>query len=199
MKELTQKQKEKEILILENASEIFAQKGYANTNIIDIAKKSNIGKGTIYNYFESKEDMFLKVIKYQLDKFLSTIMKSLNGINNIKVYLETYIEKSLDYYSQNSYSFDILLWSSKSLLDKAMETIQETQHAYLVKFKKQFSKDFEKISFISNPELIFLTIQSGIFAMMYEAKRRKNVKLADIKIMLKYLYVDGLFSSIENN
>lgn len=35
------------------------QKGYTNTKIIDIAGAMNIGKGTVYEYFKSKEDILL--------------------------------------------------------------------------------------------------------------------------------------------
>ncbi|MEA4853158.1 MAG: TetR/AcrR family transcriptional regulator [Christensenella sp.] len=33
----------------------------------DIAQKAGIGKGTLYNYFESKEDIIAKTVEYSLD------------------------------------------------------------------------------------------------------------------------------------
>jgi AcrR family transcriptional regulator len=41
----------------------FAQKGYAATRIIDVAHAAGIGKGTIYDYFKSKEDLFFAVFQ----------------------------------------------------------------------------------------------------------------------------------------
>jgi AcrR family transcriptional regulator len=41
----------------------FAQKGYAATRIIDVARAAGIGKGTIYEYFKSKEDLFFAVFQ----------------------------------------------------------------------------------------------------------------------------------------
>ena len=49
-------QKKKEIL--QAAVLVFAEKGIQKSKMIDIARQAKIGKGTIYEYFESKEDVF---------------------------------------------------------------------------------------------------------------------------------------------
>lgn len=43
--------------ILKAALEVFKEKGYANTSIMDIAKRANMGKGTLYLYFKNKEEL----------------------------------------------------------------------------------------------------------------------------------------------
>lgn len=48
--------------IKETALELFAQKGFHNTSISDIAKEANISKGLMYNYFESKEALLWSII-----------------------------------------------------------------------------------------------------------------------------------------
>ena len=45
--------------ILKAALKVFARKGYNYTKMIDIAREADIGKGTIYEYFRSKEDILL--------------------------------------------------------------------------------------------------------------------------------------------
>lgn len=44
--------------ILENASEVFAVKGYEKTKLADISEKCGIGRTTLYQYFKNKEDIF---------------------------------------------------------------------------------------------------------------------------------------------
>ncbi|HPA73147.1 MAG: TetR/AcrR family transcriptional regulator [Spirochaetes bacterium] len=44
--------------ILECAKKIFSEKGYYDTQVDDIVKMVHIGKGTIYQYFRNKEDVF---------------------------------------------------------------------------------------------------------------------------------------------
>lgn len=50
-------------LILDTALDLFVQKGYLDTKIIDIANAAGIGKGTIYEYFSSKEELFAELLQ----------------------------------------------------------------------------------------------------------------------------------------
>lgn len=58
--------------IIESAAKIFAEKGYAQTVMADIAAKAGIGKGTIYEYFNSKTDLFFAVFEW----FCGTILQA---------------------------------------------------------------------------------------------------------------------------
>ncbi len=59
-----QPQRDKKNRIIEAAAHVFAQKGYAGAAVADIAVKAEIGKGTIYAYFDSKEDLFFAVFEW---------------------------------------------------------------------------------------------------------------------------------------
>lgn len=52
------KKDNKRELILEAAFRLFLVKGLGDTKMIDIANEAGIGKGTIYEYFSSKEELF---------------------------------------------------------------------------------------------------------------------------------------------
>ncbi|MCB8995046.1 MAG: TetR/AcrR family transcriptional regulator [Bacteroidales bacterium] len=48
-------------MIMQAALELFSKEGYHSTSINGIAKRAEISKGLLYNYFESKEEL-LKII-----------------------------------------------------------------------------------------------------------------------------------------
>ena len=50
--------------IVEAAARVFARKGYAGAVVADIAVEARIGKGTVYEYFSSKEDLFFAVFEW---------------------------------------------------------------------------------------------------------------------------------------
>ncbi|UCE55981.1 MAG: TetR/AcrR family transcriptional regulator [Desulfobacterales bacterium] len=54
--------------IIKAAASTFAQKGYAGASVADIASQADIGKGTIYEYFDSKEDLFFAVFEWYSEK-----------------------------------------------------------------------------------------------------------------------------------
>jgi AcrR family transcriptional regulator len=55
---------EKKSSIVEAAAHIFAQRGYSGTSVAEIAVQAGIGKGTIYEYFNSKEDLFFAAFEW---------------------------------------------------------------------------------------------------------------------------------------
>ncbi|MBI5119182.1 TetR/AcrR family transcriptional regulator [Candidatus Poribacteria bacterium] len=49
--------------IVEAAIRVFGRKGYALTQMDDIAEAANVSKGTLYNYFNSKAHLFAYVLE----------------------------------------------------------------------------------------------------------------------------------------
>ena len=60
--------KEKQRRIFESAIALFAQKGYARASIAEIAVNAGVGKGTVYEYFKNKEDLFFAVFQWYMQK-----------------------------------------------------------------------------------------------------------------------------------
>ena len=73
---------EKKARILEAAIKIFAKKGMSKTTISDIAVEANIGKGTVYEYFKSKGEVFSSSFMYFMDKVETIISKRLYRIHD---------------------------------------------------------------------------------------------------------------------
>jgi AcrR family transcriptional regulator len=48
--------------IMEAAIRIFGRTGFSATKIADIATEAGVATGTLYNYFSSKEDIFLSIL-----------------------------------------------------------------------------------------------------------------------------------------
>ena len=49
--------------LVEAAAEVFAAKGYSGTRVADIAIRAEVGKGTVYEYFSSKEELLFAVFE----------------------------------------------------------------------------------------------------------------------------------------
>ena len=63
--------------ILKAAIKVFAQKGVTNTKMVDIAETAGIGKGTIYEYFESKDDIFAEAFHHFMEELNAVMAKRL--------------------------------------------------------------------------------------------------------------------------
>ncbi len=59
---------EKREKILQTAAILFADQGFARTDMAQIAKRAGVAKGSLYNYFESKEDLYLYVCRDGIER-----------------------------------------------------------------------------------------------------------------------------------
>jgi len=69
----------KEKLITASHS-LFLKNGYSATTIEDIAKESNVAKGTLYNYFKSKEEILTHILNQEVSQLREKFIK-LKGLN----------------------------------------------------------------------------------------------------------------------
>ena len=81
-------------VILQVAHDIFLKKGYKETNISEIATKAKIAAGTFYNYFDSKESLFLEVYVQENERVRNDLISNLN-LNDLSV--DQLLEKIFEY------------------------------------------------------------------------------------------------------
>jgi AcrR family transcriptional regulator len=76
--------------LLRVAASEFAQVGFEQANINTIAERAGLGKGTIYLYFPSKQDLFLALLRAIAQRHLAAIHAALGG-GNLQQQLEALV------------------------------------------------------------------------------------------------------------
>ncbi len=89
--------KEKQQRILTVAREEFADNGFENTSIQQIAKKSGISVGSIYKYFENKEGLFTYIVQNGLSTLEDTLLELAPSDEDIIIKAEKIIRKLLSF------------------------------------------------------------------------------------------------------
>ncbi|MDD3464223.1 MAG: TetR/AcrR family transcriptional regulator [Candidatus Cloacimonetes bacterium] len=59
--------------ILVSAIKVFSQKGFAKTTMSDVASRAKVGVGTLYNYFQNKDDLLLQCMKKTINDEIELI------------------------------------------------------------------------------------------------------------------------------
>ena len=73
--------------ILKAAASVFSQEGYEKSRMDDIASTAGVGKGTIYQYFNGKEQLFQEMIKEGFDAFTEKMEQEIQvSVNDVKVF-----------------------------------------------------------------------------------------------------------------
>ncbi|ERJ12495.1 TetR/AcrR family transcriptional regulator [Haloplasma contractile] len=65
--------------ILKSAINEFSRYSYQKTNIANIAKQANISKGSMYQYFKDKQDLYIYLIHYGTQKKMEFLGNTLNN------------------------------------------------------------------------------------------------------------------------
>jgi len=68
--------------ILSAATQLFTEKGYANTTVGEIARKSGIAQGNVYHYFDSKFDIFITIFQPWFESKLDSLERRLVHIRD---------------------------------------------------------------------------------------------------------------------
>lgn len=149
--------------IMNTALELFSDKGYHATSISDIAKRAEISKGLLYNYFESKDKLLESIISDGFNKIIVSFDPNRDGILT-KEELIFFINSIIDM-MQN----DKLFWRLyMSLL------IQPAVHD-----SKIIDEYREKAGFV--------------FTMLMDYYTRKGTKNPEAELTMFHLVMDGIF------
>ncbi len=66
-------------LVLEAAEALFAERGYEGTTVADIARRSELAKGSLYQLFQSKEEIFEAIINRKMTDMLDKLDEIIAG------------------------------------------------------------------------------------------------------------------------
>jgi AcrR family transcriptional regulator len=173
----------KEVMILNAAEKVFEEVGFANAKMDDIAKAASMSKGSIYFYFQSKENLYMAVTYRGMQKLNDmmyasmTMYKDDTGAKSVIGLLETYIDFAEDYplYIEALLDYMAINRSSSSGQDAAKMTDAMLQSIYYQKIQDIQNvpvsiaiKEIERgwgdgsVGNKNKPELLFITAWATI-------------------------------------
>jgi len=77
--------------IIETAFELFSKKNYHEVMMEDVAKLTSVAKGTVYNYFSSKEELYFSIMKQRMEKLTNSLTEKIanetNSIDSLRSFI----------------------------------------------------------------------------------------------------------------
>src|SRR5712692_4262303 len=67
--------------ILRAATDVFARNGYFNAKVSEIARAAGVADGTIYLYFDGKEDLLVSIFRDHTRNYLQSLERDLANVN----------------------------------------------------------------------------------------------------------------------
>ncbi len=203
IKEEKAKRKErKRERMLEVAAELFSKKNYHEVMMDDVARLTDVAKGTVYNYFSSKEELYFTIMSSKLEN-LNTSLKNkisseisiIDSLHSYVIHLYMFMMKYQNFFlmyqkeymnSQNEFCDELRTMSDelKSILSDVI---------YKGKRDNQFRDVDESFTVKLVLGSIFGAVQRGV------ENKYTGEKLIEEREKLFDFILHGLYSGFNNN
>jgi AcrR family transcriptional regulator len=161
--------------ILNSGRELFNTKGFKYTKVSDIAKMAGIGIGTFYNYYSSKEKLFLEIYIKESEDIKKSMMESID-LNDDPVTLVTkFVTQNVSAMNSN---LILKEWYNRELFSKlkkyfyeqgGLEGIDKFMHSGKVKLNKKWRAE-GKIRGDLNDDLISAMFNSILYIDIHKSE-----------------------------
>ena len=177
----------KEGNIVDAAEKVFAAVGFANSKMEDIAKAAGISKGTVYFYFDTKENLYMAVTYRALDLLNDQLyrtrdaFKNAPGLESVIALAETYLDFCNKYFFYAEVILDYMTLNRSTQLgkDRARMTdalkesmyyrkVQDIQNLPINLISEEITKGVNDGSILNRqrPELLYLTAWGSVIGFV---------------------------------
>jgi len=112
--------------IMSAALDLFVDRGFFGTTVPEIAEKANVGAGTIYRYFDSKEALVNELYRQEKQRFATNVIENWTPPSGARELFRTLWSKMAKFATQHPKSFVFLeLHHHARYLDKASIELEQ--------------------------------------------------------------------------
>ncbi|WP_077624081.1 TetR/AcrR family transcriptional regulator [Sediminibacillus massiliensis] len=128
---------DKKIKIMESAIKHFSRKGYFSTSMQEIAEDCRISKGSLYKYFDSKEDLLIQLFEYNHGKMFERARNIHldNSLSPSEVFIRTIVIE-LEGMLENRDFFNVLYKSLPKKDDGQILSLMKRTRMAMIKWHK---------------------------------------------------------------
>ena len=198
MGKLENNKRRNEEAILDAAIHLFATKGLDDTAISDIVAKSKLARGTFYNYFESKEEVWTVIVGQIIEKIDSTLIRDRKNAKTLQEFIFNSFYGYVKIF-QNPVYFDLIIRNQPTF----RKTIFSTDS--ITSIYKNLEKDLIESSHFEGlrPNQYKLTgyamVGAGIELLLQSGDRLEESVIEELSTYFTELFIGGLDRIINKN
>ena len=185
------KSEETRAAILRCASEVFSERPYHEVLTEDLSARLGIGKGTLYRYFDSKEDLYFASIVHSLEEMHDAVADVIERSEPLERAIETLTRTIIGFFWERR-DFFVLFHRHEPKLDPGERAVWDRRREeYVEMVARAVSRELEKLGRNGvNPrlavEMLFGMIRS---VCMY---RREDDRVEDLAALVSGVFLRGV-------
>jgi|YelNatPaOPRAMG01_1025707.scaffolds.fasta_scaffold162256_1 AcrR family transcriptional regulator len=94
--------------ILDVAARLFGQRHYHEVRVEDIAAKAGVSKGTVYQYFKDKEDLYVALILHSLNCLYERTRQTIAGLTQPEERLLSVVREGVQFFAAQPYFLELI-------------------------------------------------------------------------------------------
>ncbi len=157
--------------IIQAGYQLFAKKGYFNTNTAEIAKKAEVSTGIVYGYFHDKKDILIEVLEIYIENVFEPVFETFNKIAvplNFDTLIPQIIDQAVETHKNNAEIHEALhsLTYTDSLINEKFMTLEKAITDKFVKILK--ANGYENENVYERVHLAMEMVQSYAHECVYD-------------------------------
>ncbi|MGD2094677.1 MAG: TetR/AcrR family transcriptional regulator [Phycisphaerales bacterium] len=112
------------------ALDVFSEKSINSTTVEEITEKADVGKGTLYQHFEDKDEIVVTLVDEAVEHLTECIQSYESQPETLEDMLEHLLNAHYEFYNDSKEEF-ILLFQGKLMLKLQSETLDDLEEPYL--------------------------------------------------------------------
>ncbi len=146
---LVERRREETIAV---ATKVFARQGLKGTDVQEIADLCNVGQGTVYRYFPSKDGLFLATVRRVMDQLTDSLRLLFHGDHDPIERLRLLIDRFLSFFDDNPDFVEVLVLERAEFRNRGRLTFFEYRDALHAEWKC-IHDDLEATGRLRHPEM----------------------------------------------
>ena len=176
--------KEKQQKVINAAKKEFARAPIENVSIKNIVEEADIARGSFYQYFESKEDLLIYILRENSEKLntkLKDKVKETNG-DIFKLYIFLY-DSMIEEFTNNPDQelFKQIFINLKSSDENVFDLVRKTKPQDIIEYYEQIDKNNLKIE--NHEDLVIICDMLNVITRRALIKNFKNKSKEDCRKM----------------
>jgi AcrR family transcriptional regulator len=158
--------------MLATALDLFSQKGYHNVSMHEVAEKAEFAIGTLYKFFQNKEDLYKALVLELCDKFEDALKRAIEEVEGEVEKLRNYVRTKTEVFRRNLPFIRLFLAESRgasfNLKAGLDDEIRQRYYNFLEILASVFASGIEKQRFkkIADPYYLAVALASVIDASL---------------------------------
>jgi AcrR family transcriptional regulator len=116
--------------LLTSAAKVFAERGYHQTSMRDLAQHSGVSLSGLYYYVKSKQELLFLIQDRNFTAVVAGLTEALQGVRDPLDRLSRFVENHLGYFATHMAEMKVLSHESGSLTGEYLHKVNATKHDY---------------------------------------------------------------------